>query len=227
MRGGTRRTSVATSPSPRPSPQKEGESRPHDRTALRHQDLHDRLVAAADATIAEGGLSQLKARTLAEAVGCSVGAIYGVFTDLDALILAVNGRTLDVIAASLVQVPPGGGPAQHLVRLAQAYLAYAAANGPRWRALFQHRMAAGRPVTPDYAARQIAAFSFIEAPLAELRPDLAPASRTMLARTLFSAVHGMVDLGLDEKVASLTAAELRGQVGQVVSALAAGLLLPP
>jgi AcrR family transcriptional regulator len=203
--------------------QDKSEQRSSDRTTVRHQELHDRLLAAGEAAIAAGGLGSLKARMVAEAVGCSVGAIYGVFADLDTLVLAVNGRTLDAIAATLTAVPTRGGPAEHLVRLAEAYLGYAAANGPRWRALFQHRMPEGRPVTPGYAERQLAAFSFIEAPLAELRPDLAAAKRTVLARTLFSAVHGMVDLGLDEKVASLKPAELRAQIRLVVSAMAAGL----
>ena len=198
---------------------------PRARTVQRHQDLHDRLLGAAESAIAAGGLASLKARTIAEAVGCSVGAIYGVFDDLDALVLAVNGRTLEAIAAALTAVP-NEAPAEHLVRLSEAYLDYAAANGPRWRALFQHRMPEGRAVTPAYAARQRAAFSFIEAPLADMRPDLPEAERVILARTLFSAVHGMVDLGLDEKVASLTPDELRAQVRLVVSAVAAGLNSP-
>jgi AcrR family transcriptional regulator len=193
------------------------------RVALRHQDLHDRLLTAAEAAIASGGLGSLRARTVAQTVECSVGAIYGVFADLDALVLAVNGRTLDAIAAALASIPARGGPAERLVWLAEAYLGYAAANRPRWRALFQHRMPEGRPVTPGYAARQLAAFSFIEAPLAELRPDLSPARRTVLARTLFSAVHGMVDLGLDERVVSLQPPQLRSQIRLVVSAIAAGL----
>ena len=201
-------------------------ARPRDRTVQRHQDLHDRLLDAAESAIATGGLPSLKARTIAEAVGCSVGAIYGVFDDLDALVLAVNGRTLDAIAEALTAVPDEG-PAGNLVRLSEAYLDYAAANGPRWRALFQHRMPEDRAVTPAYAARQLAAFSFIEAPLAVLRPDLPEGERVILARTLFSAVHGMVDLGLDAKVASLSPDALRAQVRLVVSALAAGLSPPP
>ena len=124
------------------------EQRSSVRTVLRHQDLHDRLLAAAEAAIASGGLGSLKARTIAESVGCSVGASYGVFADLDALVLEVNGRTLDAIAAKLTAVPTRGGPAEHLVQLAEAYLGYAAENGPRWRALFQHSMPEGRPVTP-------------------------------------------------------------------------------
>ena len=59
-----------------------------------------------------------------------------------------------------------------------------------------------------------------------MQPDLAPEARTVLARTLFSAVHGMVDLGLDEKVASLTPAQLRAQLRLLVSAMATGLAAP-
>ena len=156
-----------------------------------------------------------------------MGAIYGVFADLDALVLEVNGRTLDAIAAALAGVPSRGGPAEYLVRLAEAYLAYAAANGPRWRAVFGHRMPDGRAVPPGYAARQAAAFSFVEAPLGELLPHLSRAKRTVLGRTLFSAVHGVVDLGLDEKVASLKPAELRAQMRLMVAAIAAGLSAKP
>ena len=141
----------------------------------RQRDLQDRLIAAAERAIESGGLGTIKARGLAETAGCSVGAIYGVFADLDALVLAVNGRTLDAVAAALAAVPSRGAPAEYLVQLAEAYLAYAASNGPRWRAVFGHRMAEGRAVPPGYAERQAAAFAFIEAPLGALLPDLSRA----------------------------------------------------
>ena len=169
----------------------------------------------------------LRARSLADATGCSVGAIYGVFPDLDALILAVNGRTLDAIDAAMARADQGAGgraaPAERLVRLAEAYLDYAAANQPRWTALVQHRMADGRAVPAAYAARQDAAFSHIEQPLAALLPGLPEGQRRRLARTLFSAVHGMVALGLDEKVAAMPAGALRTQLRTVVAAMARGL----
>ena len=190
---------------------------------MRHQDLHDRLVAAAEAAIGHVGLANLRARNLAETAGCSVGAIYGVFPDLDALVLAVNGRTLDAIDAAMRDAGSRGGPVHRLVRLADAYLEYAAAHRLLWNALFQHRMPHGRPITPEYADRQIAAFSHIEAPLGVLRPGLPDKQRALLARTLFAAVHGMVELGLDEKVAAMPLPVLRAQIRTVVEAIARGL----
>jgi AcrR family transcriptional regulator len=191
-------------------------------TSVRHRDLHDRLLDAADRVIAVDGLPNLRARTLAETVGCSVGAIYGVFADLDALILAVNSRTLDEIGEALRQAG-GDTPRQRLVQLAQAYLDYAVANRPRWMALFRHRLPPGRSITESHAQRQMAAFSQIEGPLAALCPALADDDRALLARSLFSAVHGMVELGLDEKVAALELPVLRDQIRIVVEAVAIGL----
>lgn len=191
-------------------------------TVARHHDLHDRLVAAAEAAMAAAGLAGLRARALADAAGCSVGAIYGVFPDLDALALAVNGRTLDAIDAAMGQVAPGGDPAERLVQLALSYLGYAASNRQRWGALFQHRMAEG-PIPPSYAARQAAAFSHAEQPLAALMPDLPDEQRSLLARTLFSTVHGVVALGLDEKLAAMPVAVLRAQLRIIVEAIGHGL----
>jgi hypothetical protein len=48
----------------------------------------------------------------------------------------------------------------------------------------------------------------------------------MLARSLFSAVHGIVTLGLEEKLGALSLEELRNQTTLIVSAIVTGLLAP-
>ena len=152
-----------------------------------------------------------------------MGAIYGVFPDLDALVLAVNGQTLDAIGAALRDAGRRPAPANQLAALAAAYLDYASAHRQRWRALFQHRLPPGRPMPADYALKLQAAFAVLDRPLAALRPGLPDAERALLARTMFSAVHGIVDLGLDEKVAELTPDVLASQLDHLVRAMAAGL----
>ena len=181
------------------------------------------MLRAASAAIEAGGLPNIRARALAEEAGCAVGAIYGVFPDLDALVLAVNAQTLDAVGAALRDAGHHSDPADQLARLAGAYLAYARAHRQRWRALFQHRMAPGRPVPAEYAGRLQAAFTVLDAPLAALRPGMAEGERALLAQTMFSAVHGVVDLGLDEKVAQLTPDVLAAQLDGLVRAMAAGL----
>ncbi len=193
-------------------------------TSARHRELHDRLLDAAEAAIAEAGLQNLRARHLAEIVGCSVGAIYGVFPDLDALILAVNARTLAAIDAALRDPGAAQQAAARLVWVALAYLDYAAANRPRWDALFQHRIPDGQSVPIWYIERQNVAFSHIEQPLALLLPTMPDGERSLLARTLFSAVHGVVALGLAEKVATTPMPVLRAQLRLLVEAVCDGLV---
>ncbi len=193
-------------------------------TADRHEKLQAALLEAAERTIAANGLGALRARVLAEAVGCSVGAIYTIFPDLDGIVLAVNARTLVQIDHALRRDDVARSPTEHLAHLAASYLDYAARHRSRWAALFLHTMAAGHAAPEWYARQQQAAFSHIEAPLARLRPALAPTERALLARSLFAAVHGMVALGLDEKVAAMPLPVLHGQIATVVTAMARGLV---
>ena len=58
------------------------------KTQARREDLRLKLLDLAEATIKQHGLSSLRARDLATAAECSVGAIYNVFNDLDGLVAA-------------------------------------------------------------------------------------------------------------------------------------------
>jgi AcrR family transcriptional regulator len=199
-------------------------TRPRQATASRHDELRAALIDEAERVIAREGLAALRARALADAAGCSVGAIYTVFPDLHALILAVNGRTLAAIDHAMAQAAAPADPIEHLVRLARAYLEYAAGAKLRWLALFQHVTPPDRPLSEWYLRQQEAAFSHIEAPIGRLCPDLPGDERALLARTLFSAVHGMVALGLDETVAALPLPMLHAQIATIVAATARGLV---
>ncbi|ACL59383.1 TetR/AcrR family transcriptional regulator [Methylobacterium nodulans] len=202
-------------------------------TEERREQLRGALIDAAETAIAEGGLSALKARDLARTVGCALGAIYTVFPDLDALILSVNLRTLHLFERTITAVrtatggggeaaPPDRGAAiEDLVRLAVTYLRFAIEHPARWRALFQHRMAEMPPAW--FLREQVRLFRHIEAPLSVLRPDLDDEARALLARSLFSATHGMVSLGLDEKLMTLSEPVLRRQIETVVMAIGLGL----
>jgi AcrR family transcriptional regulator len=191
-------------------------------TVLRHQGLRQELIAAAESVIETQGLSELRARDLAKAAGCSLGAIYNVFTDMDGLILEVNANTLRAIGQSMGDIYEPD-PVQKFQRLADAYVSYAVANRLRWDALFSHRLQPGASAPGWFLELQSTAFSHIEGPLELLRPGLKPAARALLGRSIFAAVHGMVALGLDQRVAQTDLPGLRGQIALVVLALARGL----
>src|SRR5262249_1715270 len=107
-------------------------------TEQRRAQLRDALVVAAERAIARQGLGTLRARALAQEAGCAVGAIYNVVEDLDDLVLLVNARTLAALERDLIAADRAGEPADgpnaaiaRLVRMAIAYLDFAAANTAR------------------------------------------------------------------------------------------------
>ena len=196
--------------------------------ADRHAALRTRLIDAAEGTIADKGLAALKARDLAREAGCAVGTIYNVVEHLDELILCVGSRTLVMLDAALSAVrsasPSGSTEAavDDLVRLALAYLEFAATHTIRWRALFEHRMSEARALPAWFVEQQQMLFTHVERPLLTLLPALEGDARRTLARTLFSAVHGIVALGLEEKLVSLLLPDLRSQLAATVRAIASG-----
>jgi len=199
-------------------------------TAARRRNLKESLIDAAEQGISAYGLQGLRARTLAERIGCAVGAIYNVVADLDELIMLVNSRTLTALERELV-VADGtreaggtdGDAIARLGRMALAYLDFATTQRPRWRAVFDHRLPPGKAVPDWYLDDQMRLFGYVEGPVGELLPGISPARRALIARSLFSAVHGIVTLGLEEKLQALAPGELREQVVSMVAALGRGL----
>lgn len=183
------------------------------------------LIVAAEAAIAAEGLAGLRARRLAEEVGCSLGAIYNLVSDLDELVLLVAQRTFTALGAALDANGPAedaNGPAEDDVKArftawARAYLRFASENRNRWRALFEFRLTPGQPLPDWFAADQEKLFERLEAGLARLAPLMPAAKRKLSARTLFSAVHGIVALGLDEKLVALPADAVEDELVRFVS----------
>jgi AcrR family transcriptional regulator len=196
-------------------------------TVTRRENLREALTEAAARAIAKDGLSGLKARALADEAGCAVGAIYNVVADLDELVLLANARTLAALEKALgAAASPGQGPdwaIEQLVKLALAYLEFAASHRKQWQALFEHRLASGK-IPPEWYQRELERlFEYVERPVEELQPDTTRMRRALLARSLFSAVHGLVALGLEEKLQFIPLPSLREQVTTIVTALGFGL----
>jgi AcrR family transcriptional regulator len=193
-------------------------------TAERRRNLKESLIDAAEQGISSYGLPGLRARSLAERIGCAVGAIYNVVADLDELIMLVNSRTLAALERELVAADAAPDTAvERLCRLALTYLDFAVGQRRRWRAVFEHRLPPGKPMPDWYLEDQMRLFSYVEGPVGELLPGISQVQRALIARTLFSAVHGIVTLGLEEKLQALAPGELREQLTFAVAALARGL----
>src|SRR3954449_3053659 len=191
----------------------------------RREKLRSDLILAAERMIADRGLAGLKTRELAREIGCANGAVYNLVADVDELILLVGSRTLARLDAALTEAESAGppSPTETLVRIAVAYCDFAGENLELWRALFEHRMIPGKPVPEWAVSEQMNLFRHIYAPLAALLPQRSEAELGVTARSLFSAVHGMVLLGLEQKLIAVPLEALRREIATIVRAIIEGL----
>ncbi|MDX8350909.1 TetR/AcrR family transcriptional regulator [Cognatiyoonia sp. IB215182] len=193
------------------------------KTELRRQELRDNLIAIAERTIAQKGLTALRARDLASEAGCAVGAIYNVFGDLTDLVLAVNARTFHRLGADVAEALADAPeePVEQLVIMAQAYHRFAAANHLSWRAMFDVERAPGETAPDWYLQEMGQLFTYISDPLAVIFPDYASHDLALLTRALFSSVHGIVLLGLDEASAGVPPDDIDRMIALVLRQMTA------
>ncbi|MFY9658372.1 MAG: TetR-like C-terminal domain-containing protein [Methylocystis sp.] len=174
---------------------------------------------SAERLLSEKGLAGLKARDVAAGAGCALGAIYTAFGDLDEVILRVGLRTLGRLEAAL----KAQGEGDALKRLALAYLAFARREKPAWSALFDFRLPPGATLPDWFAIERDRLFTLLEAPLSRLLPNCAADDVRRRARTLFSAVHGVVALGLEEKLGEGMYDALETELKEFVATFSRGL----
>lgn len=195
------------------------------KTLERRTKQRQELVAAAEKAIAAKGLAGLKSRELAAEIGVANGAVFNLVDDMDELILRVGSRTLARLDAALSAAESAGAPspAETLVQIAVAYCDFAAENHELWRALFEHRMAPEKAI-PEWAIEeQMNLFRHIYNPLAKCFPKWSKDELGITARSLFASVHGMVSLGLEQKLIAVPVAALRDEIATIVKATIKGL----
>lgn len=155
------------------------------------EELRAMVLDAAENLVVDEGFPALTARRIAAEIGYTVGSIYMGYASMADLILHLNARTLDAIAARLGQVRE-----QDAEAVALAYLHYASQNAERWRGVFACRLPADTAIPDGYQEKLDKLFAPVEARFAKLAPRLAEEQRRRAARALWSGVHGICMLSL-------------------------------
>lgn len=187
------------------------------------------LIDAAENRIGASGLGAVKARDLADEIGVAVGAIYNLVDDLDELILRVNVRTMTRLDAALLEAAPPSPPLtreaaeKRLVAIGLTYRRFASENMRLWCNLFEFAPPVGK-APPEWArGKDIQLIRHICGPLRVLMAEADEADRFLMARTLFSAVHGIVSFGLEEWQVGVPADMQDAQIERLVQIICKGL----
>lgn len=197
--------------------------KPRGRPGLTEAD-REAALEAARALLASAGLEGLQARAIARKAGLSVGSIYKLFGDIDALVRILNLETHREFSAhhraALEAVSPGEIDVEaRLMVLARAYLDFVLANGARWDAVLRgsRRVEGGRPA--DYVQSEDGLFAIVESVIGALPGFADPAQRARAARALWASVHGIVSLTLANSRASDPAADAMAQISLILGAV--------
>ncbi len=201
--------------------QKKARGRPRKDSTQRNAD-RAALVAAAAEILREGGSPAFSARAVAERAGSAVGSVYTQFESLEALRLEANAVTMRELRLTLADALPGcqsEAMEDRLLCLAEAYLRFAADNHNAWAALFEPST---MTAPPEIAADISALFAILESVLRE-GGVADEAEISVMARTLWSSVHGMVYLGETGGLRPIGPEDVRPMIHALVHAVVKGL----
>ncbi|EPC01808.1 TetR family transcriptional regulator [Litchfieldella anticariensis FP35 = DSM 16096] len=190
--------------------------------------LHAQVMAACDAWLQENPAHTLSLRALAREVGCAPSTLLKLYGSFGNLLQHVNIETLARLRGSvegLADTPPE----PRLKSLATAYWQFAQRDPYRWQLLFDYPLAQEGELDQRQNDMIEALFVRVEATLKEYQPALNDLDARRMARTLWGSVHGLVQLGLNERLGYWQGQQL--EVGelldQLLSTILAGLKYDP
>jgi AcrR family transcriptional regulator len=153
------------------------------------EELRALVLASARKIVESEGSRALTTRRVAQDIGYTSGTLYNVFRDRDDLVLAVNGETLERLAAACAVTSAGRDADKGLRTLARAYIAFSHDNQRIWSLVFENPPPADPPGW--YKERVARVFAIVEQALA---PFFAPGrerAREHSARVLWASLHGI------------------------------------
>lgn len=187
--------------------------------------LHAQVMAACDAWLQDQPVHTLSLRSLARDVGCAPSTLLKLYGSFGNLLQHVNLESLARLRTAIDPLLDEQLPEARLKALAMAYWQFARDDAYRWQLLFDYPLAQEGELDRRQSDMIEGLFLRVENTLKEYQPALGDLEARRLGRTLWGSVHGLVQLGLNERLGywqsePLEVAEL---LDQLLSTLLAGL----
>ncbi|CAM4093421.1 TetR-like C-terminal domain-containing protein [Vreelandella rituensis] len=186
--------------------------------------LHAQVMQACDAWLALQPVHNLSLRALAREVGCAPSTLLKLYGSFNNLLQHVNVETLARLQKTIASLDDDA-PEPWLRALAHTYWHFAEADRYRWQLLFDHPLAEEGELDQRQGDLIGALFMQVEAALKRHQPALDDLEASRLSRTLWGSVHGLVQLGLNERLGYWQGQRLEVDelLDQLMSTVLAGL----
>ena len=164
-------------------------------------EIREMAIAAAGKHVETEGFQSLTARKVASNIGYTVGTLYHVFRNFDDLIIHLNAKTIDEMAALIQQNKRRKRNPENRIRaMAEFYVKYATDHPDRWRLVFEHQAPRGLPTPVQMKERRDVMFEMVADNLREISPGRMPQQVDHTATALWSGIHGICILALTGKL---------------------------
>ncbi|NOQ16664.1 MAG: TetR family transcriptional regulator [Methyloprofundus sp.] len=154
-------------------------------------EIKQMVLQAAEDIVQEKGFSALKVRKIAGDIGCTVGSIYMVFSNMNDLNMHIKARTWQKLLLYLEQNPDEHVTPASIEKIAIAYLDFTVLNKGLWRMLFEHQLPVAEDAPDWYVQESERVVEFVYLVLKQLRPSYSDELMRQAARTLINSVQGV------------------------------------
>ncbi len=171
--------------------------------ARRNDHTREELVALTLQTVKdflnENSYHDLSLRKIANMIGYVPSTLVNVFGNYNLLLLHAVAQTLDELSHEAKSVmSESQDPKQSLYELAYCYHSFAQRHPFRWQLIFEHNM--NGEALPEWQAERIDNMTgMLEHLLALLAPQRTEREVLQASRVLWSGVHGITLLSVDDK----------------------------
>ncbi|KAA0012192.1 TetR/AcrR family transcriptional regulator [Billgrantia pellis] len=191
--------------------------------------LHAQVMAACDDWLQGNPVHALSLRALAREVGCAPSTLLKLYGSFGNLLQHVNIETLARLRMVIEPLTQGSAPEQQMRALALAYWQFAQREPYRWQLLFDYPLAQEGELDQRQSDMIEGLFLRVESSLKEYQPALGDLEARRLGRTLWGSVHGLVQLGLNERLGYWQGQQLEVPelLDQLLSTILSGLRQRP
>lgn len=162
--------------------------------------------------------SELSTRQIATKMGYTVGTLYQIFKNLPDLLLHVNARTLKRLYDDCLKLDIDKHKAEdNILAYANLYLDFAHNHLGLWTLIFDANIL-GEDDLPDWYLSQVnALFALVEAQLSQIRPECSEQDITRTSRVLWSSVHGICTLSINNNLFVKSACNSNELIASLIS----------
>ncbi|MBO6281066.1 MAG: TetR/AcrR family transcriptional regulator [Alphaproteobacteria bacterium] len=158
---------------------------------MEKDNIQNLLLQIGRKMVQEKGTEALTVRKLSEASGCSVGAIYNQFANMENFIVIQNYMTLDELSGLLAQVKITENAFGDLNKLLQVFVDYVSDNKNLWFLLYSSHLRNDRTYSYFYMKKVVKIVSMINGFICRIVPEMERPESVVSAHVLWLTLFAL------------------------------------